>query len=107
MMGLGPYRPARDLEKAIERGDLEMAVALAKDLAREVGRPVRLDLALRLLPLVAAERDTFDAWACRWLARWLSESPRPTIEHAAELAGALAELPEEPQALGTILGMLR
>jgi hypothetical protein len=107
MMGLGPYRPSRDLERAIERGDLEMAVALAKDLAREVGQPVRLDLALRLLPLVAAEREAFDAWSCRWLARWLAETHGPTIDRAADVAGALAGLPEEPQALTTILGMLR
>jgi hypothetical protein len=47
MMGLGPYRPVRDLEHAVDRGDLRMAVAVAKDFAREYGRPIPIDLALR------------------------------------------------------------
>lgn len=33
-MGLGPYRPGRDLEAAIERGDLEMAAARSLDRSR-------------------------------------------------------------------------
>jgi hypothetical protein len=94
-----PYRPVRELEHAIERGDLRMAVALAKDIAAERQRPVDLDVALRLLPLVAAQQlDAYDAWACRWLARWLSESRTATIDTAAELAATLAELPTEPAA---------
>src|SRR5271165_96388 len=36
MMGLGPYRPIRDLERALERSQLDKAVALAKDVAREL-----------------------------------------------------------------------
>jgi hypothetical protein len=77
-IGLGPYRPARDLERAIERGDLDIAAAFAKDVARERGHPIRLDLAVRLLPLVAADAETYDAWGCRWLARWLNETRGPT-----------------------------
>lgn len=107
MMGLGPWRPIRDLERAIARGDLGMSAALAKDAERECGRPIQLDLALKLLSLAAAEQDTYDAWACRWLARWLSESRAPTIDAAAELAACLAELPAEPQLLQAILGMIR
>ncbi len=84
-----------------------MSVALARDAEREYGRPIQLDLALRLISLAAAERDTYDAWACRWLARWLSESRAPTIDAAAELAGCLAELPAEPQLLEAILAMIR
>jgi hypothetical protein len=92
-----PYRPVRELEHAVELGDLRMAGALAKDIAAERGRPVVLDVALGLLPLVAAQQlDTYDAWACRWLARWLSESQNATIDIAAELAATLAELPIEP-----------
>jgi hypothetical protein len=92
-----PFRPVRELEQAIGRGDLSMAVALAKDIATERERPIGLDVALRLLPLVAAqELDSYDAWACRWLARWLSESHKATIDTAAELAATLAELPIEP-----------
>jgi hypothetical protein len=84
-----------------------MAAALAKDLARKHGRPIPLPLALKLLPLAAADSDTYDVWACRWLARWLSETGGPRIDAAADLAGALAELPMEPQAMKTILGLLR
>jgi hypothetical protein len=70
------------------------------------GRPISLDLALKLLPLAACQSDSYDVWACRWLARWLSESGGPSIDHAADLAAALADLPSEPQALQTILGIL-
>jgi hypothetical protein len=76
MMGFGPYRPLRDLERALERGQLKIAVAAAKDVSHERGRPIGLDLALRFLPLVAAQQlDAYDGWACRWLARWLNETP--------------------------------
>jgi hypothetical protein len=107
-MGLGPYHPVRDLERALERGDLEMAIALAKDVSREHGRPIHVDLALRLLALVAVQRlEEYDRWACRWLARWLSETDGATIDQTAEIAGALAELPEEPRSLDAIRGVLR
>jgi hypothetical protein len=97
MMGPGPHRPLRDLEGAIRRGDLEMASAIARDLARARGRPIALELALELLPLVVAEDlGSYDVWACRWLARWLNETRGATIESAAELAAALADLPSEP-----------
>ena len=105
MMGLGPYRPLRDLEHALERGQLKMAVAAAKDVSHEYGRPIGLDLALRFLPLVAAQQlDAYDGWACRWLARWLNETPGVTIDLAAEVAPSLAELPAEPAALETLRG---
>lgn len=98
-MGLGPYRPIRDLEQAIERGDLGMAIAITRDFAREHERPIPLDLALRLLPLVVVQQpDAYDGWACRWLARWLSETQGATIDQAAEIAEALAEIPIEPLA---------
>jgi hypothetical protein len=107
-MGLGPYHPVRDLERALERGDLEMAIALAKDVSREHGRPIHIELALRLLALVAVQRhDEYDRWACRWLARWLGESAGATIEETAEIAGALAELPEEPRSMEAIRQVLR
>jgi hypothetical protein len=106
-MSLGPYHPVRDLERALERGDLEMAIALAKDVSREHGRPIHIELALRLLTLVAVQRhEEYDRWACRWLARWLSETGGATIDQAAEIAGALAELPEEPRSLEAIRGVL-
>jgi hypothetical protein len=96
-MGLGPDRPISELERAIGRADLGMAVAIARDFARERGRPIGLDLSLRLLPLVAAQQlEAYDGWACRWLARWLGETRGATIDQAAEIAGALADVPSEP-----------
>jgi hypothetical protein len=52
------------------------------------------------------QTDAYDAWARRWFLRWLSESERPSIEVAAELAGTLADLPSEPQALQELQGIL-
>lgn len=106
-MGLGPYWPIKDLERALNRGDLKMSIAAARDCQREHGRPINLDIAVRLLPLVATDPDSYNTWACRWLSRWLTETPAPTIEGTAELAGCLAELPAEPDTLGVILEMLR
>ena len=74
-----------------------MAVAIARDIASEHGRPVGLDLALELLPLAASQRELYEAWALRWLARWATESPQATIDQAAEVAAALADLPGEPR----------
>jgi hypothetical protein len=103
MMGLGPYRPLKDVERALERGDLGMAVAAAKDCAREHGRPIHIELSLRFLPLIAAQQhEEYDRWACRWLTRWLTETPGATIDQTAEIAGALAELPTEPESFAAI-----
>ena len=96
-MGPRPYRPIREFEHAVRRGDLTMAVAIARDIASEHGRPVGLDLALELLPLAAAQRELYEAWALRWLARWATESAQATIDQAAEVAAALADLPAEPR----------
>lgn len=96
-MGIGPYRPLDEIEHAITRGDLGMARAIAKDFAAEHGRPIPLAHALKFLPLVAAQHfDDYDAWASHWLERWLKEMPGPKLEHAADIAAALAELPLEP-----------
>jgi hypothetical protein len=106
MMGLGPHRPVRELEAAIERRELDMAIGIAKDIARE-RRPIGLQLALRLVALVAAEGPEYDLWACRWLARWLGETPNATIALAAEVAATLADLPSEPQAVEAIRQVVR
>jgi hypothetical protein len=84
-----------------------MAAAIAKDFAREYRRPIPVELAARLLPAVASDRAAYDRWSVRWFSRWLDEAPTPTIEIAAEVAGCLADLPAEPQALNVILGMIR
>jgi hypothetical protein len=108
MMGLGPYRPLKDVERALERGDLDMAIAAAKDCAREHGRPIHIELSLRFLPLVVGQQhESYDRWACRWLMRWLEEASAATIDQVADVAGALAELPNEPQSLDAIREMLR
>lgn|GEM_PF-1181674 len=94
---------AIDVERALERGELDMAVASAKDVRRECGQPIRLELAVRFLPLVAVQRpEAYDAWALRWLARWCAESVGATIDVAAQVAAALANLPAKPSALNTL-----
>src|SRR3954467_254553 len=95
MMSLGPYRPVRELEGAIERRELDMAIGIAKDIARE-RRPIGLELALGLVALVAAEGPDYDLWACRWLARWLGETPGATIALAARGGGAPRRPPPPP-----------
>jgi hypothetical protein len=98
-----PYRAGAELEAALERGDLSLARALAKDVSEERGRPLDLDIALGFLPLVAVQNaEAYDDWAMRWLGRWIRETPGATIEQAAELAGTLADLPAEPAAAGTL-----
>lgn len=71
-------------------------MALAKEVTIERGKPIDLSTAAGFLPLIARESPSeYNAWAVKWLARWLNETPA-TIERAAELAGTLAELPGEP-----------
>ncbi len=101
-----PYRPVRELEGAIERRELDMAIGIAKDIARE-RRPIGLELALGLVGLVATAGPDYDLWACRWLARWLGETPGVTIGLAAEVAATLADLPAEPQAIDAIRQVMR
>jgi hypothetical protein len=93
---------ATSLARALDQGDLELATTLA----REQRHPVDLGLAARFLPLVAGSHD-YEAWAKRWLVRWLEESERPSIERAAELAATLADGQDEPQALQGLSGSLR
>jgi hypothetical protein len=91
-----------ELDGALERGDLPYAISLAAEVAEDRGRPIELDTALRFLPVVAMrEPEQYDAWALRWLARWIDEGPA-TIETAAVVAAQLADLPAEPTALDVI-----
>jgi hypothetical protein len=101
-----PWKPAVELDGALERGELGYARALALEVAEERHRPLDLSLAARFLPLAAAQGEDYDAWAKRWLSRWLSEAERPSIETAAELAATLADLPAEPKALDGLLALL-
>jgi hypothetical protein len=106
MMGVGPYRPVRELEAALERRELDIAIGIAKDIARQ-RKPIGLELALRLVALVAAQGSDYDLWACRWLARWLRETPDTTIALATEVAATLADLPAEPQGVDAIRQVVR
>jgi hypothetical protein len=98
-----PWKPAVELDGALERGDLAYAITLAAEVAEDHGRPLDLGTALRFLPAVAAQRPAeFDAWALRWLARWISETSEATIGRAAEIACCLADAQGEPIALESV-----
>jgi hypothetical protein len=107
-MGPRPWQPQRELEGALDRGDLRYATALAQEIQLERGTPIDLDLALRFLPLIARESPReFDTWALRWLARWAGEHKAATMDQAAEVAAALAELPTEPAGFTRICELTR
>ncbi len=75
-----------------------MAIAHARDIRREKGHVISTKLALQMLPLVLRDRPAeYGRWAVRWLLQWLTERER-SIDQAADVATALAELPEEPDA---------
>jgi hypothetical protein len=102
-MGPRPFKPAVEFQAAVERGDLGLAVAIAKDLSREHDHPIPLERALMLLPLVAVQQpEAYDAWALRWLGRWTAETPGATIDAAIDVAAGLAALPVEPEAIDVI-----
>jgi hypothetical protein len=94
-----PYRPLRELEAHLDRGELDFAIAIARVIADERARPLELELTLRFLPLVALQRpDAFDEWALRWLERWCAERRgRASIDEAGDVAAALAEIPLDPE----------
>lgn len=92
-MGLGPWRPHKELDEKLQRGDLRMATAIAKDIHRELGHPISLQTALRFLPLIAEDQpDSYDTWALKWVSRWVQEIDGD-IDDLAEVTSALAELP--------------
>jgi len=103
-----PYRPLRELEAHLGRGELDFAIALAKVAARERRRPLELTLMVRFLPLVAVQRpEAFDGWALRWLERWCRElGGVASVDEAVEVAEGLAEIPVDPEsALQRIRGI--
>jgi|SRR5579884_2724453 len=93
-----PYRPVKELEAHLARGELDFALAIVRTMAREGARPPGLALTLRFLPLLAAKRpELFDRWALRWLERWCGErGARASVDDAAELVAGLAEMPVDP-----------
>jgi hypothetical protein len=98
-----PYSPRVELDGALERGNLGHAISLAAEVAEDSNCPLDLSTALRFLPLVAAQQpEQFDAWALRWLARWIEETDQATIARTAEIACALADARGEPLALESV-----
>jgi hypothetical protein len=96
-----------ELEGVLDRGELTAAIALARDVTEERGRPIDLDIALRFLPLVAVKQaEDYDEWSMRWLQRWIIETPGATVEQAAELSGALADLQTQPTAFDAVQSAL-
>jgi len=103
-MGPRPWRPAAELEGALDRGDLRFAVKLAEEVRIERGRSIDLATAARVLPLIVQQSPReFDSWTLRWLTRWLAETPAATIDQAVDVTTALAALPVEPEAIEELL----
>jgi hypothetical protein len=89
--------PRAEFERAVGRGSLLQAKALAKVVASSSGR-LALGDALALLALMASKRDlSYEKAALRWLARFVSEVPAVTIEEAQLALGALATLDSLPK----------
>ena len=94
-----PYRPIRELEAHLDRGELEFALALAREMADERGRPLELELMARFLPLVALQRPSeYDTWTLRWLERWCEQlRRRASIDDALEIVHGLVAIPVDPE----------
>src|ERR1700693_219643 len=98
-MGPRPYTPRLELDGALDRGHLDHAIVLARELSEDSRRPIPLDVALRFLSLGATERaEQYDGWALRGLVLWIAETPGATIDRAAEFACSLADAHDEPLA---------
>jgi molybdopterin-guanine dinucleotide biosynthesis protein A len=92
----------RALDTALARGDLDLSLACARDLPA-----VTLTSAARLLNLMAREHSPlFDKAAARWLTRFIAEVPGVTAEQIAEIADAIADLPDM-NAAETLLGAVK
>jgi hypothetical protein len=96
-----PWKPAVELDGALERGDLPCAIKLATEVAEDRGRPIDLDIALGFLPLIAVQQPAnYDAWALRWLDRWISEGQAPRSSRPPSSQGAWPIcLPSPPRSL--------
>jgi len=95
--------PRRIFATAIERGNVVMAEATARELGR-----ISLEEALALTALVAEkEPERRSRFAVRWLRRLLEEDESLTIEEAAMVASCLAALggPSHEEAYGMLAAM--
>lgn len=97
------------LQRAIERGNVLQATALARQLADELGG-LSLPDALSLLLLFAEhDPDRFRRAAPRWHARLVLETGDLSLEEAQAALGALALLPGplRPAALELLTSVCR
>jgi hypothetical protein len=95
--------PRRIFATAIERGN----VVVAEATARELGR-ISLEEALALTALVAEkEPERRSRFAVRWLRRLLEEDETLTIEEATMAASCLSALggPSHDEVYGTLAAM--
>jgi hypothetical protein len=84
--------PRAEFQRAVERGNLLQAKALAKVVASNTGKLSVAD-AVSLLFLMSAKRDpSYEKAALRWVARFVSDVPAVTIEEAQLALAALATL---------------
>jgi hypothetical protein len=82
--------PNNMLQRALAEGNLQRALIACKELPR-----VPLRDAARLLHLMARDKSpAFDRAAARWLSRFTAEVRGVTAEQMAEVAIAVAELPD-------------
>ena len=95
--------PRRIFATAIERGNIVMAEATARELGR-----ISLEEALALTALVAEkEPERRSRFAVRWLRRLLEEDESLTIEEATMAASCLSALggPSHEEAYGMLGAM--
>src|ERR1700744_5156227 len=77
---------------ALDRGDLRRVMLLAP----ELGGPMRLDDALRVvLMLRDSDADRYRRACLKWIARFVLEARGVTLEDLAEVVEALALLPTD------------
>ena len=89
--------PRAEFQRAVDRGNLLQAKALAKVIAHNAGK-VSLGDALSLLYLMATKHDdAFERAALRWVVRFVSEVPAVTIEEAQLALAGLATLDRLPK----------
>ena len=70
-----PFRPIRELEGHLQRGELDFAIALARIAASERTRPLELELTVRFLP---PQHDDQAAGEVRPATRW---APDNRVDH--------------------------
>lgn len=100
---MGDHTNARvTFRRAIEHGN----IVVAEITTRELGR-IGLAEALELTALIAQKDwERGRRASARWLARWIGENPRATLDEALVVAGLLAGL-GDGQRHGAALSALR